>query len=310
MFVSGLPPTFNSEQLRSHFGNKFHVTDAHVLEGRRIGFVGFRDADTAQNAVKYFNKSFIRMSKISVDLARAVEVQRNATGHAVPLSDRDSNRKRKRDLTDEGREASTTLQRSSRSTGKQSDNPKITAHVGRPSVEPATLTAPKASALKITHGTDQPLKTSGDTGASSSISDKHDLAQTSHTKDLVAPSDTENAEPSASDNDWLRGKTSRLLDIMDPEELQDRTTVPTAEETNRPADVVESDEQSPDEVEPQTPEDIHTAGRVEVLNGRLFVRNLPFTADEQALREKFSDFGKLDEVSSNCFLALATSVFT
>lgn len=72
VFVSGLPPSCSNDQLRSHFAGRFQVTDAHVLPKRRMGFVGFKSNDAATQAVKYFNRTYMKMSKISVDLARPV----------------------------------------------------------------------------------------------------------------------------------------------------------------------------------------------------------------------------------------------
>lgn len=72
VFVSGLPPTFSNDQLRKHFATRFQVTDAHVLPKRRIGFVGFKSAEVAREAVSYFNRTYVKMSKISVDIARPV----------------------------------------------------------------------------------------------------------------------------------------------------------------------------------------------------------------------------------------------
>lgn len=72
MFISGLPPGFSNEELKKHFSSSFQVTDAQVVSRRRIGFVGFKDADSARKAAKYFDKSYIRMSKISVEIARPV----------------------------------------------------------------------------------------------------------------------------------------------------------------------------------------------------------------------------------------------
>ena len=72
VFVSGLPPNLTSDQLGAHFAKRYQVTDAVVLPGRRIGFVGFRNYTLANSAVKYFDKSYIRMSKISVEIARPV----------------------------------------------------------------------------------------------------------------------------------------------------------------------------------------------------------------------------------------------
>src|ERR1700733_2322320 len=76
VFISGLPPNLTSEQLGAHFAMRYQVTDAVVVPNRRIGFVGFRNYTLAKNAVKYFDKSYIRMSKISVDVAKPVDFHR------------------------------------------------------------------------------------------------------------------------------------------------------------------------------------------------------------------------------------------
>jgi hypothetical protein len=78
VFVSGLPPEFSNEELTRHFSSRSQVTDARVIPKRRIGFVGFRDATAARDAVTYFNKSYIRMSKITVQVARPVSRMPNA----------------------------------------------------------------------------------------------------------------------------------------------------------------------------------------------------------------------------------------
>lgn len=72
VFVSGLPPSCSNDQLRNHFASRFTVTDAHVLPKRRMGFVGFKSNEVAQEAVNYFNRTYMKMSRISVDLARPV----------------------------------------------------------------------------------------------------------------------------------------------------------------------------------------------------------------------------------------------
>ena len=72
VFVSGLPPTFSNDQLKKHFSSRFNVTDAHVLPKRRIGFVGFKDPEMAKQAAGYFNRTYVKMSKISVEIARPV----------------------------------------------------------------------------------------------------------------------------------------------------------------------------------------------------------------------------------------------
>jgi multiple RNA-binding domain-containing protein 1 len=72
IFVKGLPPTISEEEFRKHFSAKHTVTDVKLIPHRRIGYVGYKTPEEAQHAVKYFNKTFIRMSRIGVELARAV----------------------------------------------------------------------------------------------------------------------------------------------------------------------------------------------------------------------------------------------
>jgi len=167
VFVSGLPPKFTSAQLAAYFanGSQYKVTDSHVIADRRIGFVGFQDSQVAQNAAKHFNKSYIRMSKIAVDLARPVEV-----GNGAPISQKTQgksdgfvDRKRKRERNDDGereRDAQT----------------KTLQTVGVVDVQDAP---------------------------------KDDTEEVDPNSDAVA----------ATDNDWLRGKTNRTLDLVDSNDV-------------------------------------------------------------------------------------------
>lgn len=73
IFVRGLPPTITDDELRRHFsaGNR-EVTDVKAIPQRRIGYIGFKTPQDAEKAVKYFHRSFIRMSRLFVELARPV----------------------------------------------------------------------------------------------------------------------------------------------------------------------------------------------------------------------------------------------
>ena len=74
VFIKGLPPTISEEEFRTHFSAQQAITDAKLIPHRRIGYVGYKTPEAAAKAVKYFNKSFIRMSKIGVELARPVSI--------------------------------------------------------------------------------------------------------------------------------------------------------------------------------------------------------------------------------------------
>ena len=72
----------SEEEFKKHFGVKYPITDAKLISNRRIGYVGYKTPEEAAKAVKYFNKSFIRMSKIGVELARPVRSLHTFLHHA------------------------------------------------------------------------------------------------------------------------------------------------------------------------------------------------------------------------------------
>jgi RNA recognition motif-containing protein len=73
IFVRSLPPRFTEDDVRKHFG-KFPVTDVRFFPHRRIGYVGYKSPEDAAKAVKYFNKTFINLTKIYVEIARPVSI--------------------------------------------------------------------------------------------------------------------------------------------------------------------------------------------------------------------------------------------
>jgi multiple RNA-binding domain-containing protein 1 len=78
IFVRNLPPSLTEDDFRSHFSKNRDITDVRFFQARRIGYVGYKTPEDAVKAVKYFNRSFIRMSKINVELARPVSTQMRA----------------------------------------------------------------------------------------------------------------------------------------------------------------------------------------------------------------------------------------
>jgi multiple RNA-binding domain-containing protein 1 len=129
------------------------------------------------------------------------------------------------------------------------------------------------------------------------------------TQAVVMSADSEPGAGGAAetDDDWLRTRTNRLLDLADPDDLdlvpppitsrstaKDADRATTLGETPQASDVVMND------VPEHTPE---TQGRdaednVDVIRrtARLFVRNLPYSATEDDLRELFSAHGTIAEV--------------
>lgn len=74
IFVKNLPVTITEKDFRTHFAQRHAVTDVKLIPHRRIAYVGYSTPEDAEDAVKYFNKTFIRMSKLHVELARPVRI--------------------------------------------------------------------------------------------------------------------------------------------------------------------------------------------------------------------------------------------
>lgn len=271
VYVSGLPPSMTKDQLRSHFAGKYSVTDSHVIPDRRIGFVGFPSHEIAKKAVIYFNKSFIRMSKISVTLAKPVEVKRDPLGQAVPISQR-SSRHRERDPRDAD-VSSRKRKRDIRDDGEQSE---------RPTTEKTQKT-----------GDDNPPETT-------TVSEVERNVET----DVVTSEESleESVVPETkSDSDWLRGKTSRLLDIIDDEEERARASSGAADAVNAMPETAEPIPRDEDAADLGNADHSESPRIPPIPNARLFIRNLPFDVHEEDLRATFAPYGRISEVSSIFF---------
>lgn len=114
----------------------------------------------------------------------------------------------------------------------------------------------------------------------------------------------------ATDDDWLRSRTSRLLDLVKPEDMVVDEGVPTASKAVQSTETAEPSastvDVAMDNVEKLISEKAgsvtEVAGSTDATmdavreSGRLFVRNLPYTATEDDLRVHFEKYGALEEV--------------
>ncbi|CCH41202.1 Multiple RNA-binding domain-containing protein 1 [Wickerhamomyces ciferrii] len=76
LIVKGLPKYLDEEKLRDHFAKKGDITDVKLRknragESRRFAFIGFKRQEDAEEAVRYFNGSFIDTAKIEVSIAKS-----------------------------------------------------------------------------------------------------------------------------------------------------------------------------------------------------------------------------------------------
>ncbi|KAJ5278782.1 Multiple RNA-binding domain-containing protein 1 [Penicillium angulare] len=234
VFVSGLPPTCSNDQLRNHFAARFQVTDAHVMPKRRMGFVGFKSSEAAQDAVKYFNKTFLKMSKISVDIARPIDSKPIERGHptrhhdaAHDTSSSDSALKRKRD-TEKSQDPKLQEYMSLMQSGKTRTWANDDTMAQQASAEQSAMAInPTPQTNNVEEAASQPKKPRiQETLPAASNEDTqpmlvdHSGATEDEEKDTKDDQGEEEAGP-VSDMDWLRSKTSRLLGLLDDDEQAD-----------------------------------------------------------------------------------------
>jgi RNA recognition motif. (a.k.a. RRM, RBD, or RNP domain) len=101
-------------------------------------------------------------------------------------------------------------------------------------------------------------------------------------------------EDTRTDSDWLRARTNRILDLVDVQEVPTKASEHAVSEGSN-----HSNNSSYHEAEPcmTTPHVVQPDLEESLANGRLFIRNLPYSADEADVKNLFSKYGKVNEVS-------------
>ena len=354
LFVKNLPPNITEADFLKHFSAQGRpVTDVKLIPHRRIGFVGYKSHDDAARAVKYFHRSFIRMSRIDCDLAKPVcapspqptppsiiltrsgkiedsvlkrvtkdSSRPNGTGAATPAPvaampkpDTSAN-KRKRDSLDE---ADPKLQEFLEVMGHPTKKPKDSKDGLSSEVVPHMPTLPAVLGDEsddeyetIPARSSKPLPRDTVVGGAGS-----EVLLTIPVSAVAAPveagGDAPQMAPDATDDDWLRSRTNRLLDLVDPNDpgfalrpAAGMSAAPTS--THNPSTSIEQEQLAP--VPPAgTSSDAPKAFQkgqdpLEQIEetSRLFLRNLSYHVTDDDIRDHFSTFGQLVEVCHVCFL--------
>ncbi|KKK21323.1 hypothetical protein P175DRAFT_0433395 [Aspergillus ochraceoroseus IBT 24754] len=325
VFVSGLPPTLSNEQLKKHFATRFLVTDAHVLPKRRIGFVGFKSPEVAQQAVSYFNKTYMKMSKISVDIARSIDAEpdvshkfgRNSKSSAASDST-GSALKRKRDGDNiqqdpKLQEYLSVIQHPSKTkTWANDDQIPIPIEQNSPSDEqpvdadetPQELTYAQRKRAKLADNQGESPHVLGDAGDLPMPDQDQVQPEEEEAEKNEGEQNGQTEEAPVSDSDWLRSKTSRLLGLLDEDEqaafeptMQESSSAAAVGSTNEvtKVDNVASSPKPDSQKAPAAPE-VDTNIETIRISARLFVRNLSYDTTESDLEPIFAPFGKIEEI--------------
>ncbi|KAM0516318.1 hypothetical protein ACHAPE_005465 [Trichoderma viride] len=340
IFVKGLPPNITEADIRKHFSAKNReITDVKLIPQRRIGYVGYKTPEDAQGAVKYFNRSYIRMSKISVEPAkpisdpaldksqRSVHSDARVASNLRPhLKEEGDSKKRKREDLDESdpklREFLRVMKQGKGGVLADETNPDADmtglATGGEALVEEGESDheyeqIPKRQEkLRKTASSEANQNLVMNQRVSRDVTSDQGVQPVAEevVADSVKPQEAEEAPQTsvdATDDDWLRSRTNRLLDLVDPDDLPQPTEQGAVDEAVRndgenndtahsSHEVVMKD--TPDQANDQGANPTAADDPIAIISrtSRLFVRNLPYTATEGDLHQKFGEFGTLQEV--------------
>ncbi|THY94654.1 hypothetical protein D6C92_04773 [Aureobasidium pullulans] len=328
IFVRGLPPTMNEAEFRKHFGSKYEVTDARLFPQRRIGYVGYKSPEDAQKAVKYFNRTFIRMSKIGVELARPIgeaptRRQGQSSQHPLAMAKMSAhnanaepivaNLKRKR-VTPEPEvkekdpklsEFLNAMQAPSKLRGTRGEEVNIAAQEldTKVVVPEADSDFEYESVPKKQKSAAPAVKPPPVPAATDAMNiDKPGLPQGDQVEEGAQP--TTEQDTVMNDDDWMRSRTSRLLGLADEQEEEEAIATsrpshtvaasPSPEPTLQPEPAAKEEEFEGFEDEAtQLMDDVEEKVRA---SQRLYLRNLSYATREDDLRTTFAGFGNLEEV--------------
>ncbi|KEQ87040.1 hypothetical protein M438DRAFT_268136 [Aureobasidium pullulans EXF-150] len=260
IFVRGLPPTMNEAEFRKHFGSKYEVTDARLFPQRRIGYVGYKSPEDAQKAVKYFNRTFIRMSKIGVELAR-------------PIGEAPTRR--------QGQSSQHPLAMAKMPAHNANAEP-IVANLKRKRATPEPEVKEKDPKLsEFLNAMQAPSKLRGTRGEEVNIA-----AQELDTKVVVPEADSDSEYESVPKKQKSATATSRPSHTV--------AASPSPEPALQPEPAAKEEEFEGFEDEATQPmDDVEEKVRA---SQRLYLRNLSYATREDDLRTAFAGFGNLEEV--------------
>lgn len=332
--VKNLPKHATEERLRDYFSQKGEVTDAKLMrtrdgKSRQFGFVGFRSEKEAAEALKFFNGSFMDTYRITCEIARKVgdpEMSRPWSRHSLKNQEKSTVEKKepvssvrssgkvtaevKNDTEDGDLQFQEFLQvMQPRTKSKLWSNDLLEASrsgdQGKDSnkqlqVEGEGKKKLHSKSAKLDEINDRPDGVSDVQTAERASSVEHDKAVSdmdyfkSRVKKDWSDTDSDDdvngaGEEVENDDDNL----NKRIDIPGIQKGQGKGQLPKtdAEEavddgsTEKPGDMDDVDEPS------SSLEDEDDV----LQTGRLFVRNLPYTATEDDLREHFSKFGSVSQ---------------
>lgn len=343
IIIKNLPTYFSEDQLKDHFTKRLQsvhkgdekstinslITDIKLVkdnrtgQSRRFAFIGFKNEDDAQDAVKFHNNSFIHTSKIQVSLAKSFVDPSIPTPMKLKRQEalrklREEEEKLLQEREDEklGKNKHKKVKLSTDIEKEVEKNKQLKEFMETMNVESNNQNKEYSailqsnsnatnnffsddiktdfdySKLKTDAGKSEDEDSNDDdegfnpllaTVQQASASTKQD---TSDSDEEVKANTPEN-DDDLDDLEWFRSKRTFM---KENEETPNEPVVKTPEELGVVAEPAPEQESEPEES--QEEKNIRKIRET----GRLFVRNILYTASEDDFKTLFSKYGEIDEI--------------
>ncbi|XP_043724842.1 multiple RNA-binding domain-containing protein 1-like isoform X2 [Telopea speciosissima] len=325
--VKNLPKYVAEDRLREFFSQKGEVTDAKLMrtkdgKSRQFAFIGFRTEGEAEEALKFFNNSYLDNSRLTCEVARKVgdpNMPRPWSQYSATKQEKVAQEKKENIGSKSLSHVDTKgiVQNSKRSSENndpqlqeflQVMQPRIKSKlwandsVGVPLLEPGGKAGTKQKRLD-----EAEVQQSGSNQVEYDENDKRENG--SSNAHAAKQSDNALNDEVVSDMDYFKSRVKRQ---WSDSESDDDSPIANNDHASEELDMEEQCEANQNELPKDkvkkgaSSENFDGEGdlssglkdaREEVLEtGRLFVRNLPYSATEDDLAELFSKFGNVSQV--------------
>lgn len=312
--MRGLPPSLTEDDFRSHFSKGREVTDLQLKPLRRIGYVGFKTPEAAASAVKYFHKSFIRMSRLHVELAEQFsQAQRTSRTPTSRVSSQPKAAEHPSGSPSNSLKRKLAQPASTKDDGVGADDDSPLLQYGNKIVagpeHQDSSSGTRNDSLPQASGSGLEIMREGTSRDKDQVQEDEG-GKVTNAKARASSANFERA--AADDGDWMRSRTTRLLGLADDEDdsrvgdvgveepsasvqsefLSDATPtqITSGSSLAHGTNGIEDPEQKLDNAEEGI---VHSSGRI-------FLRNLAYHVTKDDLCALLETFGGLKEVRFHC----------
>lgn len=273
LIVKGLPTYLTDARLREHFAQKGTVTDVKLMRrpdgtSRRFGFVGFRSEAEAEAARAYFDRTYMDTSRISVAMAKQIgdeqlEAKKKAAKPDTPPVPPKDTKKQPRETK------------------------------GASFEEFMSVMAPKLKRKSWMNNEDFGAQAPEEPAAAPEPKKKR-----THEQAVKAPTDGAAANEELSDLEYMRRRMRHKVAGDEPKAFEQSDEESESDEEDAEEEVAAEEEAAArrraklEEKQRKDEENVDTI----MESGRLFVRNLPFSATEDEVAAFFESYGSVEQV--------------